>query len=140
MIIAVDLDGTAWDENWPDIGRFRPNFIRVMRRLWNEGHLIIINSLRDVGTEEYDDAVDHLEIKDIKYHKFNENLPGIVDHWGESRKIGAHVYIDDRSCGWLPDGIPHDWEDIYAMLQSHPLYSEDRTHNEKLHHLLKETV
>ena len=118
MIIAIDLDGTAWAEDWPYIGEFKKNFIRVMKRLWDEGHYIIIYSLREVGTREYDEAVDHLEIKNIRYHLFNENHPDLIEQYGEARKISADVYIDDRGLR----GIPDDWEDIYKALRSHPKF------------------
>ena len=140
MIISIDLDGTGWDENWSEIGKFKKNFTRVMHRLWNEGHILIINSLRDKGTPEYDNAVDHLYTKNICYHLFNENLPGLLSKYGEARKISAQVHIDDRDLGWvnsIAGVIPDDWEHIYSLLQRHPAYTDDVKVNKTQHHLLK---
>ena len=139
MVISIDLDGTAWEENWDEIGEFKKNFIIVMDRLWREGHIIILNSLREKGTKQYDDAVDHLEVKNIKYHLFNENLPGLIQRYGEARKISAEVHIDDRDLGWI-DTIwtvfPNDWEYVYELLTYHPKYTSNREVNLKQHILL----
>ena len=139
MVISIDLDGTAWEENWDEIGEFKKNFIIVMDRLWREGHIIILNSLREKGTKQYDDAVDHLEVKNIKYHLFNENLPGLIQRYGEARKISADIHVDDRDLAWVDtiwNGFPDDWEYVYELLQRYHKYTSDREVNLKQHILL----
>ena len=112
MIIAIDFDGTIVKNAYPNIGEILPRAKEVINKLYNEGHIIIINSNRVSKTQG--EAEDFLKIKGIKFHYFNTNYPGEIIKWGiDSRKISADVYIDDKSI--FTDEI--NWDEIEYLLK-----------------------
>ena len=113
--IAIDFDGTITRADNKTRGQelvLKKNAPEVIRQLYSEGYLIIINTLRD-GKEWEKEARDFLDKHDIPYHLFNENDPSRIEYFGESRKIAADIYIDDRNLL----GIPDDWKDIYCIVK-----------------------
>ncbi|MBR8535399.1 hypothetical protein KDU71_07490 [Carboxylicivirga sediminis] len=112
LTIAIDFDGTVCTyAQWPKIGQPQEYAKDVINKLYDEGHTIIINSLRE-GVYQHQ-AERWLEQHGINYHHFNENSPANIKKYYECRKIGADVYIDDRNINGLPK-----WIDIYAMIQN----------------------
>ncbi len=112
MIIAVDFDGTLHTGEWPAIGEPMPWAIAGMRRLKEDGHMLIVWSCR----EGYDlvDAVNWLLEHEIPFDRINDNLPkNIRKYDNNSRKISADLYIDDRQLGGLPS-----WKEIPDIVQS----------------------
>ena len=110
MIIAVDFDGTLHAGKWPGIGVEAPYAGDVMRRLHDDGHYIIINTCRT--GDMLVDAVNWLLRHDIPFDRVNDNCPVSVEQYGSnSRKIHAHVYIDDKQIGGLPP-----WREIYEYV------------------------
>lgn len=115
--IAFDFDGTitAHDVASPEFDVIPPpkeNCVAVMNRLYEEGYTIIINTLRDDGEWERS-AKKYLNKHGIPFHLFNANQQQKIDIYGESRKIAADIYVDDRNLGGLPD----DFEVIYALIK-----------------------
>lgn len=96
MIISIDFDGTIVREKWPDIGAPLPGALSAIRRLHAAGHTIIINSCR-VGAPEdrmREWLAEHLT-GCVDY--INENHPlRVTEYGGDSRKISADIYIDDK--------------------------------------------
>lgn len=96
-IIAVDFDGTLCENKWPDIGE--PN----MKLIWylteqqqKYGAKLILWTCR-VG-EALHQAVSFCEHYNLKFDAINENIPSTIAFMGgDSRKIYADVYIDDRA-------------------------------------------
>ena len=110
MIIAVDFDGTLHTGKWPDIGAEAPYAGEVMRKLKADGHYLIINTCRtgDMLLK----AINWLLRHDIPFDRVNDNCPtGIEQYGNNSRKIHAHVYVDDKQVGGLPP-----WRDIYDYI------------------------
>lgn len=117
MIIVIDFDGTIVENAYPEIGNLRKNVKKVLQRLHEEGHEIIINTCR-AGIFE-GNVYSFLQQENIFFTYINCNIPWKIEQYGQDcRKISGDVYIDDKSLG----GIPDDWEEIYTMLQKHPQY------------------
>lgn len=110
MIIAVDFDGTLHVGSWPGIGAVAPYAGDVMRKLHDDGHYIIINTCRT--GDMLVDAINWLLRHDIPFDRVNDNCPlGVEQYGNNSRKIHAHVYVDDKQVGGLPT-----WPEIYEWI------------------------
>ena len=123
MIIAVDFDGTLHLGQYPQIGQAAPDAERVMRQLKEDGHYVIINTAR--SGERLLEAINWLLYKGIPFDRVNDNEPVNVAYYGNnSRKIYAHLYVDDRQVGGLPP-----WNDIYAYISEQERAYLERTRN-----------
>ena len=103
-IIAVDFDGTLCRNAYPRIGEPRVtmiNFLKnIQRKNGPDACKIILWTCRtgDLLAE----AVEWCETMGVKFDSVNENLPEIIEEFGgDSRKIYADIYIDDRICNDL---------------------------------------
>ena len=95
-IIAVDFDGTLCEDRWPHIGAPNKQLIEYLRNERRRGAKIILWTCR--AGVQLNEAIDWCVEQGIKLDAVNENLPEIVERFnGESRKIFATEYIDDRS-------------------------------------------
>lgn len=111
MIIAVDFDGTLHTGNWPGIGAPAPYAKEVMQGLKDEGHYLIIWTCRE--RERQTEMVNWLLENGIPFDRINEHKPGSVELYGyASRKVYAHLYIDDKQVGGLPT-----WSEIYDYVR-----------------------
>jgi hypothetical protein len=111
MIIAIDFDGTLHTGRWPDIGAPAPYAREVMQRLKADGHYLIIWTCRE--RERQTEMVNWLLEKGIPFDRVNEHRPGSVELYGyASRKVYAHLYIDDSQVGGLPS-----WHEIYDYVK-----------------------
>ncbi|MDR0413198.1 MAG: hypothetical protein LBH61_05305 [Dysgonamonadaceae bacterium] len=110
MIIAIDFDGTLHTGKWPGIGATAPYAADVMRKLKADGHYLIIWTCRE--RERQTEMVNWLLEKGIPFDSINEHKPGSVEQYGyASRKVYAHLYIDDKQVGGLPS-----WHEIYEWV------------------------
>lgn len=111
MIIAIDFDGTIVENNFPRIGRLKPNAKEVISKLKAEGHYIIIWTCRKQQRET--EARNFLIQNNIPFDLVNESNAVNVQKYGgvDTRKVYADVYIDDNGLVEL-----HDWNDIYEMI------------------------
>jgi hypothetical protein len=101
MIIAIDFDGTIHTGRWPEIGLPAPDVVKVMRQLKDDGHYIIIWTCRE--GERQTEAINWLLEKGIPFDRINDHKPGTTEIYGySSRKVYAHLYIDDKQVGGLP--------------------------------------
>jgi hydroxymethylpyrimidine pyrophosphatase-like HAD family hydrolase len=111
MILAIDFDGTLHTGRWPGIGAPAPYAKEVMQRLKDEGHYLIIWTCRE--RERQTEMVNWLLEKGIPFDRINEHKPGSVEQYGyASRKVYAHLYIDDKQVGGLPT-----WSEIYEFVR-----------------------
>lgn len=113
MIIAIDFDGTIVKSNFPNIGEIKPNAERVIKRLFGEGHKIIIWTCRPVNNKGLLEMKEWLDSRDIPYHKINENIDEV--NLTTSRKVLADIYIDDRNVYCLENGV--DWYSIEELFE-----------------------
>lgn len=99
LIIAVDFDGTCVTHNYPDIGKPIPNALKVLKRLQQQGHKLILWTCRD--SQELRDAIAYCKQGGLTFDAVNANIPGIGIN--PKPKIYADLYIDDRGYGTVID-------------------------------------
>lgn len=110
MILAIDFDGTLHMGQFPEIGIPIPYAIERMKQLKEDGHYIIINTCR--SGDDLVDAVNWLLEKGIPFDRVNDNHAGNKAKYNnDTRKIYAHIYVDDKQVGGLPP-----WTDIYRYI------------------------
>lgn len=96
IVLAIDADGTIFENQYPEIGKAKPGAIRIINALHDAGFCIIINSCRTGKYEE--DLREWLLINGVQYCKLNENCPVLIEKYGpDTRKISADRYIDIES-------------------------------------------
>lgn len=119
MIIAIDFDGTIVEHRYPSIGRELPFAIETLKKLTEEGHRLILWTVREGRLLE--EAVTFCRERGLEFYAVNRDYPeeekGKNNHF--SRKLKADLWIDDRNLGGLPD-----WGTIYEMVH-HRLTYED---------------
>ena len=103
-IIAVDFDGTLCINEYPRIGAPMETMIDFLKLVHGRHDpnacKIVLWTCRTGGLLA--EAVEWCETMGLKFDAVNENLPEIVEEFGgDSRKIYADVYIDDRNCNDL---------------------------------------
>ena len=105
QIIAVDFDGTLCSECFPAIGTPNTPLIYALREQKRLGKKIILWTCR--AGERLSEAVDWCSQHGLSFDAINENLPEIIELYGnDSRKITADIYIDDKSAlPWLAKAI-----------------------------------
>lgn len=103
-IIAVDFDGTLCENKWPEIGKANTELIAYLKERQSEGDKLILWTCRT--GKELKNAVEWSAEHGVIFDAVNENLPEVLE-WmgGDSRKIFANEYIDDRNVligGYMP--------------------------------------
>ncbi|MBP5531576.1 MAG: HAD family hydrolase [Lentisphaeria bacterium] len=100
IIFAIDFDGTIVENEFPKIGKLKPEVERFIRVLRAYGDKWILYTMRE--GESLQLALDFIAIHDLLPDAANENLPEMCELYGNNpRKIFAHVYIDDHNAGGL---------------------------------------
>ena len=118
MTIAVDFDGTIVEHRYPAIGKEIPFATETLRRLIDDGHKLILWSVRE--GELLDEAVAWCEKRGVHFYAVNKDFEDEqLDKSHFSRKIKARVFIDDRNIGGLPD-----WGTIYQLITRNMTYEE----------------
>jgi len=103
-IIAMDFDGPCslifnddGNQCYPKCGPIRKHLVNFIRFLKANNLDIVLNTCRE--NEGLDNAIQFLRENDIfdEFAAINENIAP----WDyDSRKIYAHMYVDDRAYGW----------------------------------------
>lgn len=95
-IIAVDFDGTLCKNEYPGIGEPNLRLIGYLNRQQGMGAKIILWTCRMY--ERLDEAVSWCKEHNLIFDYINENaVEAIEEFGGDSRKIYADEYIDDKS-------------------------------------------
>lgn len=95
-IIAVDFDGTLCRDKYPLIGEANDGLIRYLKHQKKNGARLILWTCRN--GERLSQAVEWCRGHQLEFDTVNENLPEILERYGgDSRKIFADIYIDDKS-------------------------------------------
>ena len=110
MNIAVDFDGTIVEHEYPEIGRERPFAITTLKKLQDEGHILMLWTYRE--GRYLDEAIEWCKERGLVFNSINTDDP-IQSEARGPRKINADCYIDDRNVGGLPD-----WGAIYQMIHN----------------------
>lgn len=111
MIIAVDFDGTLFQDTYPAVGEVMPGAVSAMKTLRQRGHYLIIWTCR--YGEYLTDAVNALLEHGIPFDRINDHNPENIRQYGgeAGKKVYAHLYIDDKNLGGFPG-----WEAALNMI------------------------
>ena len=104
MIICIDFDGTIVDHEFPKIGKLKPGVKRVMRRLAEADHYIVVSSCRNNMVLNRGDRM-HLRLME-NFLDENDVRYGEIDY-GDRGKVVADLYIDDKGLRF-----EDNWEEI----------------------------
>lgn len=95
-VIAVDFDNTIAKTRYPEIIELIPETIDFLYKAKENGATIILWTCREGMVLE--DAVRWCKMNNVPIDLINQNAPDRTEFWGnDSRKIGADLYIDDKS-------------------------------------------
>lgn len=111
--ICIDFDGTLCMKEDPKIGKEVPGAFDVLKRLKAAGHTLILFTNRT--DELVDEAVAWCKERGVEFDYININ--GNFDNG--SRKVYAHLYIDDHGLGiplaYDPQQSPKEFVDWYRV-------------------------
>ena len=93
QIIAVDFDGTLAETEYPTIIAPIPEIVDFIKSLKAKGNIIILWTCRH--NQPLLDAVKWCKEQGIIFDYINQNVPELIEQYGECRKIAADMYIDD---------------------------------------------
>ena len=116
MIIAVDFDGTLVRHDFPRIGAEAPNAFKVLRKLQEGGHQLILLTMRsDCMERNYlQEAIDFCAERGVRFWAVNNNPE--QGSWTSRLKVYAQRDIDDLALGSpMADGVV-DWHVVEQML------------------------
>lgn len=127
-IFGVDFDGTVCEHKYPDIGQDNPGAVETLRALQDNGHKIILYTMRagDTLIEAENWFIDN----NITLWGVNENPT--QRRWSRSPKVYAHVYIDDAALGcplrYLSEGgrPAVDWKEVAILLHKQNYINEEQ--------------
>jgi hypothetical protein len=111
--IAVDFDGTIVEDRFPKIGKPKLFAIETLLELQKQRHQLILWTVREGKTLQ--EAVDFCERKGLVFYAVNKSYPEEVLEEGQSRKINADIFIDDRNVGGFLG-----WSKIWEILGNEP--------------------
>lgn len=111
LTIAVDFDGTIVDNKFPGIGKPKLFAVETLKKLQEEGHLLILWTYR--SGKHLEAAVEFCKDKGLEFYAVNKSYPEEDFDDTISRKILADIFIDDRNIGGLLG-----WGEIYHKLTS----------------------
>lgn len=125
--INIDIDGTVFTHDYPNIGR-DIGAVPVLKALTNNGHKLIIFTMRD--GKELQEAVDWFGQNDIPVYGVQSNPT--QKRWTKSPKSYAQLMIDDSALGCplkfdekLSTRLFVDWEKVKEMLIGMKLINKD---------------
>lgn len=125
-IIAVDFDGTLVENEFPNIGSPDPVIVEAVRAYQNHGWKLILWTCRT--GDMLQDAVDFCaNTLDLQFDAVNQNLPEVQQFYGgDTRKVFANMYIDDRSAALFVDkDKPSSFEPIPLVLHENCVLTMD---------------
>ena len=118
MYIAIDFDGTLVHHEYPKIGEELQGAVETVKSIHENGNFIILYTMRSGAPLV--EAVEWCTDRGIKLFAVNENPH--QNTWAkDSRKVYAHLYIDDAALGAYLDANPGrrpsiNWEKVRAKL------------------------
>lgn len=101
LIIAVDFDGTLFENAYPDIGKPRTEVITYCKMQKLGGAKLILWTCRE--GKLLDEATYACFSHGLTFDAINDNLPELIEKYGSnSRKVFANEYIDDHNSVMFP--------------------------------------
>jgi hypothetical protein len=112
MIVCIDYDNTLVECDFPRAGTEMPGAMETIRKIQEAGHFIILWTCRE--GEPLQTALSFLKERGFVPDAVNRHDPAAVEAYLDkypgmklSRKVYAHMYIDDLNFGGFPG-----WEKI----------------------------
>ena len=93
--IAVDFDNCLCKSAYPECGEPNIELINLVKQFKELGSIIYLNTCRE--REALKAAIDWCKSYDLEFDFVNENDPTMIDKFGDCRKLGADLYIDDKA-------------------------------------------
>lgn len=94
-IIAVDFDGTLVHNTYPYIENPNEPLLDYIRQHRNDYVWVLWTCRKGI---QLDFAVKWLkDEQNIEFDYVNENVPWLIDRFGDTRKLGADYFIDDKN-------------------------------------------
>ena len=94
-IVAVDFDGTLIFNHYPTIENPNVSLLTFIKE-HRDDFVWILNTARHNG--DLGEAIDYLKDEwGIVFDYVNENVPWLIEQYGDCRKVVADYYIDDRN-------------------------------------------
>ena len=107
FIIAIDFDGTLFENNWPEIGKPKIEVINKTKEFIDNKAELIVWTCRE--NESLKNALEICKKYGLVFSAVNDNSPSqkiyskkILEETGDTfspRKVFADIYVDDRSNG-----------------------------------------
>ncbi len=95
-VIAVDFDGTLCVKKWPEIGEPNRELISQLIEERKKGTAVVLFTCRE--RKLLREAVRWCRDQGLEFDEVNRNTrERIRAYKGDSRKISADIYIDDRA-------------------------------------------
>jgi rhodanese-related sulfurtransferase len=95
-VYAVDFEGTLCKSIYPGIGAPNMGLILHLIKRRSQGNKVILWTCR--CGQQLTDAVEFCRKHGLEFDAVNENLPELMEIWGnDPRKVAADVYIDDKA-------------------------------------------
>ena len=115
-VYAIDFDNTIAYTQYPKIIKPLKYAVEVLQYLSKDPKsILILWTCRE--KEDLQDALNWLEVHDIHFDYVNENCKELMELYGnDTRKIGADVYIDDKSYQGI-EGVEKLWKDWYEYIK-----------------------
>ena len=116
-VVCVDFDNTiCYTTKYPNIDKPIPHAFDVLKVLMNDPYTILILWTCREG-EYLQQALDFCELYGITFDYVNENDKERTEYYGnDSRKIGADLYIDDKSYQGI-EGVEKLWCDWWKWMK-----------------------
>jgi hypothetical protein len=102
-VYAVDFDGTlSVGEEWPGIGQPNEQLFNFLIEQKAAGARIILWTCRN--GEDLAEATRFCKSNGLEFDTVNKNLPEFIElYGGDTRKINADYYIDDKAINPIPE-------------------------------------
>jgi len=95
-VYSIDFDGTLCENAWPEIGVPKADVINFCKARKAEGDKLILSTCREGDLLKQ--AIAWCAKHGLHFDTHNENLPELIKlYGGDSRKISADYYIDDKN-------------------------------------------
>lgn len=93
-VVAVDFDGTLIFNKYPILENPNMRLIKYIQKHRNEYTWILWTNR---SGDKLQEAIDYMASFGITFDYVNENTIETRLMWGDSRKVWANYYIDDKS-------------------------------------------
>jgi hypothetical protein len=132
MILCVDFDGTLVKHRYPDIGNPIPGAFEALKKFKAMGVTLILWTMRSNGKDGpmLDQAMEFCRRQGVEFDAVNDNPQPLS--WTDSRKVYAHLYIDDAAvgCPLLVAEGERPWAD-WRFIEGRVLQEISRRNDEK---------